>query len=260
MEPEKLHLKFSKFILGVHRKSSNFAVMSESGRFPYYIDIIKASLKFWHILENLDQNSLLSDVLECSKSLAPTSNSWFNTIQQYSNILGVSLNSVRYKKPTSFNTKLANILKEKYLHEWYATKQSLTIGKLDTYTRIKSNFGLEKYLSSLPFTHRKDLTRLRISSHRLSIKLGRYASRIERSDRICSKCSMDVIGDEIHFMLECPDYKTSREPLITAVVKSCSNFNMMNNFNKYFWLLNCENDNIIQELAKFVHIRPVISY
>ena len=137
----------------------------------------------------------------CSKSLAPTRNSWFNTIQQYSNILGVSLNTVRYTKPTSFNKKLANILKDKYLHEWYYTEQSLAIGKLDTYTRMKSNFGFEKYLSSFPFTHRKDLTRLRISSHRLNIELGRNA-RIERSDRICSKCSMDVKRDEIHFMLE----------------------------------------------------------
>ena len=37
--------------------SSYFAVMSELGRFPYYIDIIKVSLKFWHRLENFDQNS-----------------------------------------------------------------------------------------------------------------------------------------------------------------------------------------------------------
>ena len=73
---------------------------------------------------------------------------------------------------------------------------------------------------------------------------------------------MDVVEDEIHFMLECPAYKTSREPLFTAAVKSCRNFNMMNNFNKYFWLLNCENDKIIQELAKLCsyEFRPVISY
>ena len=87
IEPEKLHLKFAKFVLGVHRKSFNFAVMSELGRFPYYIDIVKASLKYWHRLENVDKNSLLSDALECSKSLSHTCNSWYNTIQQYSNIL-----------------------------------------------------------------------------------------------------------------------------------------------------------------------------
>ena len=126
--------------------------MSELGRFPYYIDIVKTSLKYWHSIENVDKNSLLSDALECSKSLSQTSNSWYNTIQQYSNILGVPLNSFIHMKPASFNTKLSKLLKDKYLHEWSSAKQSLSVGKLDTYTRIKSNFGLEKYLSSLHFT------------------------------------------------------------------------------------------------------------
>ena len=31
---EKLHIKFGKFILGVHRKTTNQAVLSEIGRFP----------------------------------------------------------------------------------------------------------------------------------------------------------------------------------------------------------------------------------
>ena len=64
-EAEKLHIKFSIFILGVHRKSANFAVMSELGRYPFYIDIIKDMLKYWYRLENLDQHSLLYDALEC---------------------------------------------------------------------------------------------------------------------------------------------------------------------------------------------------
>ena len=39
---EKLHIKFGKFILGVHRKTTNQAVLSEIGRFPIYFDIIKS--------------------------------------------------------------------------------------------------------------------------------------------------------------------------------------------------------------------------
>ena len=69
IEPEKLHIKFGKFILGVHRKSANFTVMSELGRYQLYLDIIKAMLKYWHRLENLDRNSLLYDALECSKTM-----------------------------------------------------------------------------------------------------------------------------------------------------------------------------------------------
>jgi hypothetical protein len=36
-ESDKLHLKFCKFIFGVHKKSSDFAAMSELGRFPFDI-------------------------------------------------------------------------------------------------------------------------------------------------------------------------------------------------------------------------------
>jgi hypothetical protein len=51
---EKLHLKFCKFLLGVHKISTNFAVQSELGRFPLHFDILKQILRFWHRLENLD--------------------------------------------------------------------------------------------------------------------------------------------------------------------------------------------------------------
>jgi hypothetical protein len=41
---EKLHQKFLKYILGVHTKTTNIAVLSELGRFPLYYNIIKAML------------------------------------------------------------------------------------------------------------------------------------------------------------------------------------------------------------------------
>ena len=50
---EKIHLKFCKFILGVHKRTTNIAVMSELGRFPLYFKIIKGMLFYWYRLENL---------------------------------------------------------------------------------------------------------------------------------------------------------------------------------------------------------------
>jgi hypothetical protein len=50
---ELLHTKFRKFILGVHKKSTNFGVLSELGRFPIYYDIFKYMLNYWHRLETL---------------------------------------------------------------------------------------------------------------------------------------------------------------------------------------------------------------
>ena len=182
-EPEKLHLKFAKFILGVNRRSTNFAVMSELGRFPFYLDIIKNVLKYLHRLVNVDQNSLLFDALECSKDTNSASNSWYNTVKHISDFLDIPLSSSAVMKQSAFKSKLSKILKEKYLNEWYSAKQAYSVGKLDTYTKIKNHFCLEKYLNSLSFPYRRDITRLRISSHSLSIEIERYA-RIDRTDRL----------------------------------------------------------------------------
>ena len=179
--------------------------MSELGIFPFYLDIIKNVLKYWHRLENVDQNSLLFDALECSKDTNSASNSWYNTVKHISDVLDIPLSSSAVMKQSAFKSKLSKILKEKYLNEWYSVKQAYSVGKLDTYTKIKNHFGFEKYLNSLSFPYRRDITRLRISSHRLSIEIGRYA-RLDRTDRLCSKCTLGVLGDEIHFLLECPAF------------------------------------------------------
>jgi hypothetical protein len=50
---EKIHLKFCKFILGVHKRTTSIAVLSELGRFPLYFNIIKGMLLYWYGLENL---------------------------------------------------------------------------------------------------------------------------------------------------------------------------------------------------------------
>ena len=50
---EKIHLKFCKFILGVHKRTTNIAILSELGRFPLYFNIIKGMLLYWYRLENL---------------------------------------------------------------------------------------------------------------------------------------------------------------------------------------------------------------
>jgi hypothetical protein len=66
---EKLHIKFGKFILGVHRKTTNQAVLSEIGRFPIYFDIIKSMLNYWQRLQYLDSFPILQSAYKHSKKL-----------------------------------------------------------------------------------------------------------------------------------------------------------------------------------------------
>ena len=75
LEPDKLHLKISKFILGVNKKSCNFAILSELGRFPIYISLIKS-------IVNMPQDSLLYKALNLLKDLDHNGqNSWFSSVR-----------------------------------------------------------------------------------------------------------------------------------------------------------------------------------
>ena len=81
---ETLHIKFCKSILGVQKKSSNFAVLSELGRFPLYYQIIKTMLNYWFRLETLQNPSLilLKEAYLVSKNLyLQNKPSWFASIQ-----------------------------------------------------------------------------------------------------------------------------------------------------------------------------------
>ena len=56
LQCEKLHLKFSNFLLGVHKKSVNFAVLFELGRFPLLFNIVISLVKYWYRLVTFQMN------------------------------------------------------------------------------------------------------------------------------------------------------------------------------------------------------------
>ena len=66
---EKIHNKFCKNILGVHKKSSNFAAKCELGRQPVLNFIIILALKYFNRLKQLPSDRLLGEVYEVDKSL-----------------------------------------------------------------------------------------------------------------------------------------------------------------------------------------------
>ena len=70
--------------------------------------------------------------------------------------------------------------------------------KLDLYNSYE--LKLEKYLHFIPFDIHNKLSKLRISSHRLQIELGRFIPfpKTPRLLRFCAECTGDHIEDEFH--------------------------------------------------------------
>ena len=77
-ECETFPMKFYKYILGVHKRATNLAINGDSGRTPYFIDIICSILKYFRRIGMMDDNTLLSQTLETSKKLHESGKqSWY---------------------------------------------------------------------------------------------------------------------------------------------------------------------------------------
>lgn len=258
---DKSHVKFCKYILQVHRMSCNNAVLGELGRYPLYINTIKSVLSFWHRVEHMDHWQLAHKALLESRKIHKEGKvSWFSSVKY---ILSQTYQrNDLVDKPCSISkqTLINNVsesLKRKHNMNWHSAifKDDPTGSgnKLRTYKLFKSNFSLEKYIILVKnSSHRKSLTRLRISAHDLEIERGRYKGKTP-AERLCNQCSTNEIEDEIHFMTSCEKYSKHREIFYEKINKECKNFQNLNNTNKFIWLLSNEDSKVCNLVAEYVH-------
>ena len=119
---------------------------------------------------------------------------------------------------------------------------------------MKQHFTLEPYLEHIEnIQHRKSVTRLRLSSHPLHIESMRINTP-NPQDRICNLCNDRQIEDEEHFIINCPTYKTHRDELIQNCLSVCPNFSLLNNREKFIYLLTNESKVILKALGRFTYL------
>ena len=121
--------------------------------------------------------------------------------------------------------RLNDIYSQNLLSEIFENSHSTT------YRIFKQNFHFEKYLIELPKRERIILCKFRCSNHKLPIVSGRY-SNVPRDMRICTLCNMKVMGDEFHYLFQCPFFEKDRKLLLKKYfIKRPSSFKMNQLFN-----------------------------
>lgn len=251
---ETLHIKFCKYILGLHKKSTNHASLSELGRHPLHFNIVKSMLKYCYRLENLTTEfPLLYDAFLCSKELHyKHKNSWYSSVEKLIKILDFKDNVMSLNK-SKFGTILNKNLINKYLYDWKRTSELLADGKLTTYLFLKTNFSFENYLTLVKnYDYRKSICKLRTSTHKLLIETGRY-NKVPRNERICKNCTLSEIEDETHFLTRCTKFSHDRGVLFNLISSRVNQFSNLSDKDKLFWLLNCENAEILNSVGRFLY-------
>jgi hypothetical protein len=230
---------FLKWALGINRKASNIGTWGETGRYPIAFEGINLTLKYIARLKSLNGSSLVSLAFKEQQNLQLA---WYSGIEPvlrldpcYSTDQATLFKAQLHRHASNipqkenflihngFAKKLpAQTLKpliSKHFSAYTIMKRIKTIfkeswtqhktssPKLCFYNSVKQVFSKELYLDRVNnYYDRANITRLRISAHRLEIELGRRKN-IERSMRHCKWCKINtginVTECEDHFLYNC---------------------------------------------------------
>ena len=156
----------------------------------------------------------------------------------------------RKDNPTN-RQELGERLMRSYAKIWSKRLDSSAVsnvgGKHDSYRKIKHNFVMQEYLSTVRNgDHRKAMARIRTRSHRLRIERARYTiPKPDQNDRICEKCAknkynhLDVVS---HFFFDCLLIKPLQETLASTIKQLCNKYERMSPEGKLYFILNSGGD------------------
>ena len=261
---EKIHTKFCRFLLGVHRKATNAAVRAELGCHPLFINFCDHSAKYWLSLCNSTSSSdtlvkkAYFDSYTSTTNSGSKSSNWANLIKNLWSIC--KLEGVWDNQGSKYRHKtirlLNNSLTDMYNKAW-VNHINCPDSKLRTYKTFKLTTFLENYLLQITnIKTRKEFTKLRISSHRLQIEMGRYSRpKTPLENRTCKLCNSSDVEDEKHFLLFCPFYQNERA-LLYNELKAFTIFDQLSREDKFLFIINYNKGDVevLKHVLNFVNV------
>ena len=245
---DKLHYRFCKYILGVGKHTSNAAVLGELGRFPLSVICKARALKYWIRVKN-NTGSLIHTIYSEQYNLCHNNDNpnrrykyWCSNVKHVLNNIGYSDIFNHISIDSNYSSMFDDRLKDQYIQKWNETL--LNQPKMETYILFKSVFQYELYLDILNDHQRRFLSKLRLSSHNLEIETGRYMG-LERADRTCKCCNLNMCESEYQFLLCCPAYLDLR-------LKFGIRFSWPSQM-QFKALMSSAKPKTIQTLGKFIH-------
>jgi len=242
-------------LIGPIIKTPTLAVYGETGRFPLHVRQQMRVINYWLKLEKRSDNSLIKMCLNFQKNI-PTQSSWFGKIKMilHNNCIQLcELDST--SSINAFSKEVKVKLYQKYHDDLISEiNDSVKQPKLRTYKLIKTDIRIEPYLlinvSKKMYTK---IARFRTSSHNLRIETGRHENPIiPAENRICNKCNLNEVENEIHCLITCPNQAKFREDLYDIAKQFIDNFEMLNHSDKFVALMTSREPEILKCLGKFL--------
>ena len=203
---EDIQVRFCKRVLGVHDKSTNWAVTSECGRLPTIMKVMKNMISFWVHLNN-SESPILKAALQTSADLSimKSCRTWYSYLVRVCRFLDIEhiLYTADIDEANFHIRKLKQTIHQKALLHWYAKHEKTKLTdhtKLDLFCQLKTKPVMSPHLVyPISFRERQAINKFRTSAHNLPVETGRYLGITDRAQRLCPLCNQGV-GDEPHYL------------------------------------------------------------
>ena len=197
--------KFCKYLFGIKSNTPNCMIYGETGYYPVTVHVKIRIINYWiRTLSAHDSkmNKKLYAVMYRLNDNDLASLKWISFVRDtlYRNGFGHIWNEQSHITISKFKTEFKQRLLNQFQQEWRAMLNESS--KCIFYREVKTEFVLESYLYRIPFKFARYILKLRTCNHKLEIEVGRYTN-LERHERICKNCTLNVLGDEYHLFYEC---------------------------------------------------------
>ena len=104
--------------------------------------------------------------------------------------------------------------------------------KLHLFKNVSKSRKPAPYLTKITNRNERSLfAKLRLGTLKLEIETGRHEN-LKSSERFCKLCSSNKIGDETHFLFDCPALDSTRNPILDNISDARQHFKYLSSKEK----------------------------
>ncbi len=212
---DKIQNRATRFFTGVHKYAPTLGHAGDMGwtsnRGRWKINI----LRLWNRLTAIENGRLLKKIFLWDKEQHMAYNK--SNFSAHAKQLLISIgkrDSYDRTEPIDIEATKVIIADQEKSHWADNVKEK---PKLDFFTSIKTEFGVEPYIKlNISRYERSLLSQLRYGILQIQLEVGRYQNE-NRANRLCKICNGGVIEDQQHFVLKCPAYNIRRGMFIEKI-------------------------------------------
>ena len=254
-EVEKTYTLFLKQILGVNRSTTTAMVRGELCRHSLQEEILRRNINYAVYLQQKEGRPYAKQAFEYEMHRNANVTTFFSTIDRHMADLNQEngfFHPIPYANPYEDINHLSCDKQKLLTHDIFQKKWKEKLEnstKADTYRLFKQDMKFEEYLYHDNRKMRVNMSKLRLSDHKLRIETDRhYRPIIPRPERKCHMCTGNV-EDEIHFLTQCKLYGT-HENYWTTIYEKVPQISNLSNTDRFIFIMTQEDPEIMKLLLK----------